>query len=172
MEKNLGSGISLKPIEVKDAWFINELSNNEDIIKILCEDPTTVDFWKEAISEWLKDEDEKDYIIVRISDNKYIGWIGINGLMEEDKSPWIKIISILPESCSKGYGKEAIKLIKANLYKQGYKSLQLWTDECNARAQGCYLKSGFIVEGKETITVGTKAILRNRLLMKCGNLEN
>lgn len=159
--------IKLKPITIEDAEFIFNISNNQELMNILCETTTSFEFWKETIKIWNEDTDEKDFIIIRNSDNKYIGWLAVNGLDNSDKSVWLKIICIYPEFWNCGYGSVAIKILKNILYQDGYTRLQLWTDKCNARAQKCYIENGFSVVEQKQNYVGTQKLLRDRSLREC-----
>ena len=51
--------------------------------------PTQLSNWIDAISAWNCDSDEEDYII--FDGETPIGWLGINGLLSEDKIAYIKM---------------------------------------------------------------------------------
>lgn len=84
------SELNVKILEVceSDAQFLFELMNDERILDVLNELPTQVSDWIDAISPWNYDDDEEDYII--FEEETPIGWLGINGLMSEDKVAYIK----------------------------------------------------------------------------------
>ena len=73
------------------------------------------------------------------------GCVGINGLLAEDKKAYIKMIVLLPRYQNKGIGRYVMSKIIERLKRQGYLSVGLYTDQCNIKAQHCYLKCGFKV---------------------------
>lgn len=123
-----------------DAEFLQKLMNNESIMTVLNEIPTTVEIWADAIIEWEQDSDEEDYII--FDESTPIGWLGVNGLSTKKKA-YIKVIALFPNYQNRGIGQYVIKEIIENLKLRGYSSLGLYTDQSNVRAQQCYLKCGF-----------------------------
>ncbi len=127
----------------ENAWFLFELMNDAFLMDVLNEVPTTIDVWIDAIKEWKQDPDEEDYII--FDDIIPIGWVGINGLSAEDKKAYIKMIVLLPRYQNKGIGRYVIGKIIERLKRKGYLSVGLYTDQCNIKAQHCYLKCGFNV---------------------------
>lgn len=127
----------------ENARFLFELMNDAFLMDVLNEVPTTIDVWIDAIKEWKQDSDEEDYII--FDDIIPIGWVGINGLSAEEKKAYIKMIVLLPRYQNKGIGRYVIGKIIERLKWQGYLSVGLYTDQCNIKAQHCYLKCGFKV---------------------------
>lgn len=133
--------IKLINVKSQDASFLFRLMNNESILSVLNEVPTTVNDWSNAITEWETDPDEEDYIIF---DNSIpIGWIGINGLESINGKVYIKIIALLPEYQNKGIGTYAVCKIIHELQYRNYTRIALYTDKTNIRAQQCYIKCGF-----------------------------
>ena len=60
------SGISqclTRPVREGDAAFLYRLMNDPAVLEALNEVPTEPQDWTEAICEWLRDEDEEDYIV-------------------------------------------------------------------------------------------------------------
>lgn len=136
-------------------------------MNIFHDKPTSISEWDNIIDIWDKDEDEEDYVITRKSDGVHIGWIGINGLLSENKTVWIKMIVLLPRFWGNGYGSKVINEVKQILKSRGYREIQLWTDESNERAQKCYKLNEFSIMDKKQSSVGNRDILVNRLLMNC-----
>ncbi|MBP1549970.1 MAG: hypothetical protein J6A05_08195, partial [Oscillospiraceae bacterium] len=62
-------------ITENDAEFLQKLMNNESVMSVLNEVPTTLSVWGDAIKEWLQDTDEEDYII--FDGTTPIGWLGV-----------------------------------------------------------------------------------------------
>lgn len=157
---------NIKIIEVNesDAQFLQELMNNESVMTVLNEVPTTVDAWADAIIEWKHDADEEDYII--FDEATPIGWLGINGLSTEDKKAYIKMIALLPERQNSGIGQYVIKKIIEDFKLRGYASVALYTDKSNIKAQKCYLKCGFGVTAEIEQKMSNGMIVK-RCKMEC-----
>ena len=135
--------IKIALVNEKDAVFLNELMNNGEVMTALNEVHTAAELWVDAIAEWNKDDDEEDYII--FSGDVPVGWLGINGLLSEDKRAYIKMIALLPEYQNCGIGQYVINQITDHLKRRGYVSVGLYTNQNNIRAQQCYIKCGFNV---------------------------
>lgn len=135
--------IHLEDVSEKHSQFLYVLMNDPSILAALNEIPTQTADWTEAISAWKCDPDEVDYIIY--DRDTPIGWLGINGLMSEEKTAYLKLLALLPAYQGKGIGtyavRQAIKLVK----NRGFSEIALHTNQCNQKAQACYLKCGFEV---------------------------
>ena len=134
-------GIKIVLVNENDAVFLSELMNNEEVMTALNEVPTAAELWEDAIAEWKRDDDEEDYII--FSGDIPVGWLGINGLLSEDKRAYIKMIALLPEYQNCGIGQYAVNQIADDLKRRGYASIGLYTNQSNIKAQQCYIKCGF-----------------------------
>ena len=126
-----------------DAKFLYRLMNDQSILDALDEVPTQPDDWANAISAWNCDPDEEDYII--LDENTPIGWLGVNGLLSEDRTAYIKMIGLLPQYQNKGAGSYVIDHILETLKVRGFLTAALYTNQNNFRAQRCYKKCGFKV---------------------------
>lgn len=135
--------ISTREVEAKDAEFLFSLMNNESILKSLNEVTTSLDTWGNAITEWEKDADEENYII--LDKGMPVGWLGVNNLESQDRQVFIKVIAILPDKQGLGIGKRTIDQLIDNLKFRGYESIGLYTDQNNVNAQKCYQKCGFVI---------------------------
>ena len=156
--------IRIAEVESKDAEFLYELMNNEAVMAVLNEVPTTVDVWKEAVAEWKQDDDEKDYII--FEDASPIGWLGINGLAAKDKTAYIKMIALLPQYQNNGIGQYVIDQAIEKLRSMGYTIVGLYTDKSNIKAQRCYLKCGFEIKNETEQKMSNGKVVK-RYRMEC-----
>lgn len=138
--------IEVKQVTQNDALFLQQLMNNSMIMAVLNELPTSVDVWADAILEWKNDPDEEDYII--FDEDMPVGWLGINGLSSESKQVWVKVIALLPAHQGRGIGHHAMNEIIENLALRGFRSVALYTDCTNERAQRCYNRCGFEISEK------------------------
>lgn len=159
--------VNIKPVLKEDIKFIYEVSNNEEIMRIFHDKPTTLNQWQNFIEEWEKDVDEQNYIISRVCDGVEVGWLGINGLLSEDKIGWIKVIAISPDYWSCGYGRQAVEKVKAIFKSKGFRNIKLWTDACNKRARRCYESNGFVIQKIVEKKVGNLENVVDRVLMSC-----
>lgn len=124
-----------------DAQFLYKIMNDPNILEALDEVPTQLGDWIDAIAAWKCDPDEEDYIIF---DGKTpVGWLGINGLLSEDKTAFIKMIGLLPQYQSRGTGACVIRHVLDMLRSRGFAAVALYTNQSNHRAQKCYTKCGF-----------------------------
>ena len=146
--------IRIRPVNEKDAEFLYQLMNCPPVMERLNEVPTTRQDWTDAVNEWLKDEDEEDYIV--LSGGARTGWLGINGLLSGDGIAYLKMAAFLPEYQGRGYGTCSIRVVLDNLKRKGIEQVFLYTDSDNAPAQACYRKCGFkVVESlTETLSNG------------------
>ena len=126
-----------------DAEFLHRIMNDKSILDALDEVPTQLNDWVDAISAWNCDSDEEDYII--LDENIPIGWLGVNGLLSEDKIAYIKMIGLFPQYQNKGIGAYAINQFLGMLKSRGFVAVALYTNQNNYRAQNCYMKCGFKV---------------------------
>ena len=147
MEKEL----QIRPVNESDAEFLYQLMNCPSLLERLNEVPTTRQDWTDAISEWQKDEDEEDYIV--LAGGIRTGWLGVNGLRGGDGIAYLKMVAFLPEYQGKGYGTCSIREVLDSLKQRGIEQVFLYTDSDNAPAQACYRKCGFTVAENLTETM-------------------
>jgi RimJ/RimL family protein N-acetyltransferase len=146
--------LQIRSVNDSDAEFLYQLMNCPSLLERLNEVPTTRQDWTDAISEWLKDEDEEDYIV--LAGDTPMGWLGVNGLRGGDGIAYLKMAAFLPEYQGRGYGTCSIRVVLDNLKRKGIEQVFLYTDSDNAPAQACYRKCGFkVVESlTETLSNG------------------
>lgn len=133
--------IEIRQVTQNDALFLQQLMNDSQIMTILNALPTSVDVWVNAIFEWHNDSDEENYII--FDECMPVGWLGINGLSSDSKQAWIKMIALLQTHRGRGIGSYVISEIIEDLALRGFRSVALYTDRSNERAQRCYNRCGF-----------------------------
>ena len=138
--------IRLQKVREDDAEFLYRFMNDKNILDALDEIPTQFSDWVEAISAWGRDPDEEVHIV--FDENAPIGWLGINGLLSEDKVAYIKMIGLFPQYQNKGIGTYALEQALEMLRSRGFATVALYTDQSNRRAQNCYMKCGFNITEK------------------------
>ena len=85
-------------------------------------------------------------IIENIADGSRVGYIILAGLADANQS--IEFLRIVVTEKGKGYGKEALRLVKKMAFQE-LKAHRLWLDvkEHNVRAKHVYESEGFVAEG-------------------------
>ena len=94
----------------------------------------------------LTSEDLSHLIIENVVDGRRIGYIIFAGLADPNQS--IEFRRIVVTEKGKGYGKEALRLVK-KLAFEDFQAHRLWLDvkEHNIRARHMYQSEGFVTEG-------------------------
>ena len=136
----------MQKVRKDDAEFLYRFMNDEKILDVLDEIPTQFNDWVDAISAWSRDPDEEVYIIY--DENIPIGWLGINGLLSEDKVAYIKMIGLFPQYQNKGIGTYVLDQALGMLRSPGFTAVALYTNQSNRRAQSCYMRCGFKITEK------------------------
>ena len=135
--------VLLRPVERTDAEFLCTVMNLAPILAALNETPTALQDWHDAIRFWAEDADEEDYIIC--DGDEPVGWLGVNNLLSEEKTAYIKMIAVHPERHTQGFGHAALQKIIFRLKLRDYRKIALFTDCDNRSARACYTKCGFRV---------------------------
>ena len=94
----------------------------------------------------LNNEDLRSLIIENITDGSRVGYVILAGLADINRS--IEFRRIVVTEKGKGYGREALRLVKQIAFKE-LKAHRLWLDvkEHNVRARHLYESEGFVAEG-------------------------
>ena len=151
--------IQIRAVNENDANFLNFLMNCPSVLQALNEIPTEIHDWADAIKAWFCDNDEEDFIIM--NGDTPIGWLGINGLLNEDRTVYLKMAALTPDSQGCGFGTAAILELMRSLKQRGIRKMILYTDLDNRIAQACYRKCGFKIADSLTETMSNgKAVQR------------
>ena len=143
--------IHFRTVDENYAGFLNSLMNHPSILYVLNEIPTQMRDWTEAIKKWSRDDDEEDFIVM--NGDTPIGWLGINGLLNEDGTAYLKMAALLPDFQGHGFGTAAIRELMFILRQKGLNKIALYTDQNNCIAQACYRKCGFEIRDSVTETM-------------------
>ena len=94
----------------------------------------------------LTSNDLSHLIIENIADGSRVGYVILAGLADANQS--IEFRRIVVTEKGKGYGKEALRLVKKMAFQE-LKAHRLWLDvkEHNVRARHVYESEGFVTEG-------------------------
>ncbi|MBQ9534645.1 MAG: GNAT family N-acetyltransferase [Clostridia bacterium] len=149
--------ILIRAVNENDADFLNYLMNCPSVLQALNEIPTEIHDWADAIKAWLCDNDEEDFIIM--NGDTPIGWLGINGLLNEDGTVYLKMAALTPDSQGCGFGTAAILELMCSLKQRGIRKMILHTDRDNIIAQACYRKCGFRIADCLTETMSNEKVV-------------
>lgn len=165
------SGVSLRAVIASDIPFLCGVANDLVLMEILCDEPSGERYWQDVFAIWEADPDEEDFIIIRESDGTKMGWLGINGLASGQDVVWLKMIVLLPEFWGQGHGSDALFEVMAYSVEKGSVCMRLWTDQINERSQRCYRRNGLAAMDSKRASIGTRKVVRNRVLMECMLLD-
>lgn len=147
-----GEKVCLRAYKEEDIPIVTKFVNDGELKKLLAPGiPFPITLWEE--DEWVKSQKgnkngEYNFAIEDIETNNYIGGCGINevnwttrvatvGIMVGDKDYW-----------NKGYGTDAMKVLMKFIFdNMNIRKIKLNVFSFNIRAQRCYEKCGFKVEG-------------------------
>lgn len=147
-----GEKVCLRAYREDDIPIATKFVNDGELKKLLAPGiPFPMTLWEEE--EWVKlqkgnKNGEYNFAIEDIETNNYIGGCGINevnwtsriatiGIMVGDKNYW-----------NKGYGTDAMKVLMKFIFdNMNIRKIKLNVFSFNTRAQRCYEKCGFKVEG-------------------------
>ena len=149
-------GTSDEEIEKFTEWM-NDMQTTDFIGKTRA--IITIAGEKEWLENSAKSNEDRNFAIVELQEDKLIGTIGLTNFDWIDRSATLGIFIGEDSFRSNGYGKEAIDL----LLEYGFKYLNLHTIkldliDVNERAHKCYLKCGFKDTGcsREAIFINVK----------------
>lgn len=149
--------IHIRTVNANDASFLTSLMNHPSILHALNELPTQMQDWTDAITEWLCDKDEEDFIVMR--GNTPIGWLGLNGLLNKDRTAYLKMAALHPDFQGHGFGAAAVRELMFILKQKGINKIVLYTDQNNYIAHACYRKCGFRILDSVTQTMANGKIV-------------
>ena len=113
LPEDSSNNVRIRPVCGNDAEFLNRLMNCPAVLERLNEVPTSLQDWIGAVHEWSADDDEEDYI-VSVGDTP-AGWLGVNGLLADGHSAYLKMAAFLPEYQGHGFGTESIRELMEEL---------------------------------------------------------
>lgn len=154
--------VRIRPVCKNDAEFLYLLMNCPSVLQRLNEVPTEQQDWTDAINGWSHDNDEEDYIV--FDGDAPIGWFGVNGLLNEGKTVYLKMAVLLPEYQGQGFGTFAIRELMCRLKCRGFEKIVLYIDSDNYKAQVCYQKCGFRIAELQVETMSNgRAVSRLKM---------
>lgn len=133
--------IRLRPTKKADLDFVLAAEQDKDNL------PFIIQWQRKQHEAALKDSDTSHLIVERIAEPISVGYVILGELENPNQSILLKRIVVTEKG--KGYGKEALRLVKQLAFEE-LQAHRLWLDvkEHNYRAQHIYKAAGFVVEGR------------------------
>lgn len=96
-----------------------------------------------------KDSQQKNFVIADKQTENYLGQIDLINIDWKNRVATMGIVIGKKDLLGKGLGTEAIKLLQSFVFaRMNMNRLQLTLHDYNQRAYKCYLKCGFVEEGR------------------------
>ena len=147
-----GEKVCLRAYKEEDIPIATKFVNDGELKKLLAPGiPFPMTLWEEE--EWIKSQKgnkngEYNFAIEDIETNNYIGGCGINEVNWTTRVATVGIMIGNKDYWNKGYGTDAMRvLIKFIFENMNIRKIKLNVFSFNLRAQKCYEKCGFKVEG-------------------------
>ncbi len=145
-----GESIYLRPYNESidlDLFYFGE--NNQEIRdSLFLHSPLTKNNAKEKIDEWIARSENKIFTICESNSDIPIGITGLFRIDLISRAAVFYIAIYNPEFWSKGYGKEATKLVlKYSFDVLNLNRVQLHVSKDNIKGVKAYEKAGFVIEG-------------------------
>jgi RimJ/RimL family protein N-acetyltransferase len=147
-----GERIYLRAIEPEDEETCWRWMNDADAIHYLTMPPWPVSrvFEREWVQRRSKggNEDDRVAAICLKADGRHIGNVGLHNIQWRHGTAVLGILIGEKDCWDQGYGEETVRLVLRFAFKSlGLRKIRLSVFAPNRRAQRCYEKCGFEVEG-------------------------
>lgn len=144
-----GNKIYLRPTEPSDSDLVYYGKNNPEVRETLfLFSPMTLTQVQSEIQSWNDSKEIQLFTICTIEDNKAVGQTAFVRIDYVSRAAVFYIAIYDPESWSKGYGKEATKLmLKYAFDVLNLNRIQLHVFCSNTKAVEAYKKAGYVIEG-------------------------
>ncbi len=145
-----GENIYLRPYNELLDLDLFHCGENNPVVKdsLFLHSPLTKNNAKEKIDEFISKSENKIFKICEAESNTPIGITGLYRIDHISRAAVFYIAIYNPEFWSKGYGKEATKLVlKYSFDVLNLNRIQLHVSTDNIKGIKAYEKSGFVIEG-------------------------
>lgn len=134
------ASIRIRDTKWEDVDFVLHLESKDENKRFI------IPWDKQKHEHAFMNKDMAHFIIETQATNQPVGYIIMAGLQNPNQS--IELVRIVVDAKGKGYGKEALRLIKQRVFEE-WGAHRLWLDVkvTNARAKHVYESEGFSVEG-------------------------
>ena len=147
----VGADIYLRPLELDDADNYVGWLNDADVARHLHAGTFPFNRLREEdyIRNLYQDQQKMNLGIVLRKDDLHIGSVGLDGIRLTDRRAQLGIVIGETDCWGKGYGPQAIRLMLRHAFHAlNLNRVSLKVFEPNKRAHACYLKVGFVEEGR------------------------
>lgn len=154
MPRIFGERIMLREYQQGDLPYMRKWVNDPELV----DDLSDIFLYAQSMQETEsflnmilsgKAQNEKHFVIADKTTEEYIGQIDLRKMDWKNRSAEIGIVIGRKDLLSKGIGTEAIKLMQDFVFQRlNLNRLQLNVHDYNERAQRCYVKCGFVEEGR------------------------
>lgn len=149
----IGKRIMLREYRQSDLQSMREWVNDQEITQYLSDIftyPHTLENTEQYLTKMIKGStDSRGFIIADKDTQSYIGQIDLHKIDWRNRTAVLGIVIGSKDDLGKGYGEEAIRLLMEFVFKtMNLHRLELEVLEFNERAYHCYIKCGFMEEGR------------------------
>lgn len=155
MPKIIGERIVLREYKKEDLAHIREWVNDSEIVDNLSDiflHAHTINETESFLNAILEgnDTNQKHFIIADKETLNYIGQIDLIRIDWKNRVAEMGIVIGKKNLLGKGFGTEAIKLMQIFVFdRMNMQRLELSLHDYNKRAYKCYIKCGFVEEGRQ-----------------------
>jgi len=154
LSRIFGERIMLREYKKEDLKHMRDWVNDPEIVDNLSDlflyphTITETEYFLHMILEG-KSDTQKNFIIADKQTEEYIGQIDIIAIDWKNRTAEMSIVIGKKELLNNGIGTEAINLLQHFVFeKLNLNRLQLSVHDYNQRAYRCYIKCGFVEEGR------------------------
>jgi RimJ/RimL family protein N-acetyltransferase len=154
MPRIFGEKIMLREYKKEDLKYMREWVNDPEIVDNLSDlflhahSLNETESFLTMVLEG-KEQNQKHFVIADKETEEYIGQIDLIKIDWKNRVAEMGIVIGRKDLLGKGFGSEAIRLLQSFVFQQlNLNRLQLFLHDYNIRAQRCYIKCGFIEEGR------------------------
>jgi len=109
--------------------------------------------------------------IETVDEGRLIGLVGLGDTQHDIGTSELTVYIGETDGRGRGFGTEAVRLMcRYGFDRMGLRRIQLWVADGNAAAIACYLKAGFVEEGRARRTFRSGGVWHDMVLM--GLLED
>lgn len=149
-----GQRVMLREYRKEDLPFMRAWVNDPEIVDNLADiflHPHTVQETENFLQSILAGQglSEKHFVFAAKDTEEYIGQIDLINIDWKNRAGQMGIVLGRKELLNKGLGAEAIRLLQQYVFETlNLNRLELYVYDYNQRAYHCYLKCGFVEEGR------------------------
>lgn len=149
-----------------DALLLQRLMNEPAVLEAVGERPSRLLFWQDCLRTWCADPDEANYAVLEGETGVPLGWLGLHGLLRNDRTVAVKMLALLPPFWGKGYGAAALRLTVPWLRADSHERLLVDVLQTNARGLAFCERHGFVLARSLRRRAGANGEMRTVRVME------